>query len=1633
MVWFGSKTFKIAYTALVGITFLCTTFLWPYSIVSAQSETTLLQQTIESQDASIFQELGSDGDTISFIEDGAAVLDGCSIDQGGGPFPGFSTTTVTIGRDDGSRPPTEDPISGDYLPLCGSGPQPGDSVILSEEISVDALIKYSDGRFINTEEESGQFDFNSGAEGVILPWRRYSDADDCSGRAGSSIDCRSNPHRVSNGTSSTLFWFVRFTPESNDDIESISAFLPADSLELTEPREECLDPDEIDSSCEAPRWVDSMTDSVQRYCQSACSNLRLGLDHNYDPNRDEDNDGIPDVPESWEEYVQFISYLEGEDDAPLESISSCENIPVSVVEHYPSCAVTDDPYPANSVKAAIVECSDLPGESLAGGSTVGMRSTFDSSVRTNIPPIPDRVTEAAYDELIDELSSPNIFQRILQGVAIITSALVTGGVGGFIAGAAISATAKLFGSIGTSAAQNFGIIDDNEETADRIFNDFYQGHAEDILSCVHKKLNALPPVRQMTCGDFGVTGEKTELSRRDFQINERLTWQPTFGSTFKGWIFAHEPKGYFEANAASGNICRSLAVRPGRDPELACGNAVQAHFQSFIRTDDNSCVQMASKSPFSVEFTEIRDSSERLGELIDAARNRVNQIEVNPQRTSPFARIDTNFGSQCAVESEFVRWREEFAPAEPVTLEHWVDADYNNWDQPEVFCPQVGLFNQRDYDETEPDLVLACGQDLDDLVETQEVPQVVRDSRGCIVNYYSTSQDKYSPGFSESDRIANDDLGNRGDSCETTAACQIGLYCVPDGNSTLDEVCGDQRRRNEFCVTDDHCGGPLLCSEDNQCLFPQEVIDFGSQSSCDMEWYGDYQDARDLESVEGEEWCYTRNDFGESRDACFDVEQECELVLERDRLAYDDTCTCLGEECDSASALGPDTWYESVYFAIKDISVQVAYAPYKLGQWAGGKIAGLFAPERAYALGIPIPDFIIGFLVDVGISQTIITLIPAFINAFQVVFEFDLGLIEYGFTILGNAENVFQYFKDFEFTGNALLDLLQNDQGILDQTFSLVGLGGEWQNLSVSNPVGGGEIAISAALSELGELDFQQISNLTTNIFGAVNDVVTGRCFDDDDNNDVCPDFGSFVDIISNPDRLLSFIASIQKKVQKYQSFQDFVSESESPYCYQRYLPEDEFEPGWAITEQFRACYADPGECEEKTQDELQDETVLEDGCSLYSQPALCGSEESCFCYTVGESQFGDDDADPNSQQRCDLSIPDDSLNSIGAECQYLVGDDRPTEGYCEFNTFTDCEVERQDDDESAGESCFLNEDYESERQIDGWCFDTDDGTFCGYRSEQECDAIRDETDRQQETTGVSDGCYPNYGSAEPTSGTIGELELGDFAFSETGELLIRETRAREKDRCLDAITRQSAQFALQNLRESAQDWIEGGFEQFGQSGNPGEVGDLRTRMQNVALYKLNEYINPTDEGGEVQPQFSGICNVFRDELLFSLNEEIRDEEGSGSSIESLTASDFDSIAAGGPGCTLEQVIIGERGGSAEDVQAFLEGDFSRGGWDAWNALFSDPQSSPQGAYLTQRRRVNQEIDQAIDQDIRQLRWGYGFLPQQEDGTTVTPASTVASVISRIRSSDISSAELSDEFNEIIPDFTTTILFELIQ
>lgn len=222
----------------------------------------------------------------------------------------------------------------------------------------------------------------------------------------------------------------------------------------------------------------------------------------------------------------------------------------------------------------------------------------------------------------------------------------------------------------------------------------------------------------------------------------------------------------------------------------------------------------------------------------------------------------------------------------------------------------------------------------------------------------------------------------------------------------------------------------------------------------------------------------------------------------------------------------------------------------------------------------------------------------------------------------------------------------------------------------------------------------------------------------------------------------------------------------------------------------------------------------------------------------------------------------------------------------------------------------------------------------------------------------------------------------------------------RLKEFTLDSLAWSVAQNALNQITADMINWVNGGFE-----GNPAFVTNLEDFLLGVADETAGEFI--------YGPELDNLCGP--PEIQFNIRAALATQytkEGRGSYT---------------PQCTLDNV-------TEVDVEAFMGGDFSQGGWEAFFELGVGSNNDPTKAYLDSRVELYTRNLDAQQNEQEQVGWGDGFLSKQnceyiEDATgfareqcqNVTPGALIRDTIS-FHVGEAPSLKLiqADEFNEVL-------------
>lgn len=227
------------------------------------------------------------------------------------------------------------------------------------------------------------------------------------------------------------------------------------------------------------------------------------------------------------------------------------------------------------------------------------------------------------------------------------------------------------------------------------------------------------------------------------------------------------------------------------------------------------------------------------------------------------------------------------------------------------------------------------------------------------------------------------------------------------------------------------------------------------------------------------------------------------------------------------------------------------------------------------------------------------------------------------------------------------------------------------------------------------------------------------------------------------------------------------------------------------------------------------------------------------------------------------------------------------------------------------------------------------------------------------------------------------------------------------KETVLDGLAWTVAKVAIDSITKSLVNWINSGFD-----GSPAFVTDLKENLTYLGDAIADDFIDRLDQNIVANTGFS-IRTPFQDQLNAALREEF-----------------YRTTASYGLDYTLNAY--------SEDPKAFIDGEFRRGGFNAFFAASQNPSNNPLGAYLQAQNRLWAEISAAQQQRRQELEWGKGFLsfrgPCPVRGEVAdlsraekcpfnsvrTPGSVIENQLVQNLGSGVRQLELADNINEIV-------------
>jgi hypothetical protein len=247
-------------------------------------------------------------------------------------------------------------------------------------------------------------------------------------------------------------------------------------------------------------------------------------------------------------------------------------------------------------------------------------------------------------------------------------------------------------------------------------------------------------------------------------------------------------------------------------------------------------------------------------------------------------------------------------------------------------------------------------------------------------------------------------------------------------------------------------------------------------------------------------------------------------------------------------------------------------------------------------------------------------------------------------------------------------------------------------------------------------------------------------------------------------------------------------------------------------------------------------------------------------------------------------------------------------------------------------------------------------------------------------------------------------LGVGDIVFEPILDII---------NQSLNGLAWTAAKVAAQSITRSTVNWINSGF-----NGSPAFVSDLNQNLKFLGDAVAEDFFNHLNQTTYNATGFN-LTSPFQDQI----NQQLRQEY-------------YRTTSSWGLNYTLYQ--------TSSDPQAFLNGDFDKGGFNAFLSTSQNPANNPFGAYMLASNALWSQIDAAAQQRKAELNWGKGFLPwrgncqgapqnllpsqyqslsQSEQclsNPVLTPGTVIEAQLEENLGTGIRQLELADSINEIV-------------
>ena len=242
-------------------------------------------------------------------------------------------------------------------------------------------------------------------------------------------------------------------------------------------------------------------------------------------------------------------------------------------------------------------------------------------------------------------------------------------------------------------------------------------------------------------------------------------------------------------------------------------------------------------------------------------------------------------------------------------------------------------------------------------------------------------------------------------------------------------------------------------------------------------------------------------------------------------------------------------------------------------------------------------------------------------------------------------------------------------------------------------------------------------------------------------------------------------------------------------------------------------------------------------------------------------------------------------------------------------------------------------------------------------------------------------------------------------AFIPSASVKVNDTSNNSKS-FLDCIARIAAKVTIQKMTASIVNWINSGF-----NGKPSFVQNYQQFFNNVADQAAGEFIRGSS--------LSFLCSPFKAQVKIAIAQSYARRNNAAS-------------------CTLTGIV--------GNLNSFMQGNFSQGGWPGLLAFTTIPTNNPYGAYMYAEAGLSNTVAAAQDRNRLDLTLGRGFLSFQEkyncktvggkefcQTRITTPGGAIAGVLDKTLGIPADSLNLAKSFDEIFGALINQLVTKTLQ